>query len=459
MPTERGKCVDFYLRHGSRRAFPAMAAIFAVLTLAVSAGDAYAGGSQWWEGIVGHGGQLDRRRSNRPQKKQKIKIDDLRPGSVPWRSEESIDAILRAIHRYEKIANAGGWKQITSRRMIRPGDDDPRVPIVRDRLRATGDLPAVKSSFYYQSLAFDAKMVDAVAAFQKRHGLRPTRRIDRATIAAMNVTARERLTQLNNNLRRLRDLMAERIEERYILVNVAAYQLEAVERYTVERRHRVIVGKPGRDTPTIRATIKGLNFLPYWRVPQSVARKDLIPRLIKEPEYLKNEHIRAVLGSYDGESIAVDAIDWTQVDPTKIFFRQDPGPWNALGLVRIDMPNEHTVYMHDTPMKQLFSQARRAFSAGCVRVEGVVDLVDWIARYELGWEQPGRAKDVMDSGQKLDLELTRPIPVYFTYITAWGEPDGTVQFRNDIYDRDGSRVFAGETNPDEPPPPRQALAP
>jgi len=153
------------------------------------------------------------------------------------------------------------------------------------------------------------------------------------------------------------------------------------------------------------------------------------------------------------------SVNWGSQEALKLKFRQDPGPQNALGLVRIDMPNQHAVYMHDTPMKQLFGQRSRAFSAGCVRVENVFDLVDWIASYEPGWE-PGRAQSIVETGQAFDVTLTRPIPVHFVYITAWAERDGEVEFRPDIYGRDGAADMIAEMDrdPNEPPPPA-TLAP
>ena len=166
----------------------------------------------------------------------------------------------------------------------------------------------------------------------------------------------------------------------------------------VELRHRVIVGKPERETPSVRAPIRALNFFPYWRVPDSVAKLDLIPRLQKEPDYLQKEQIRVLTGSFNGPAIDSSSIDWRQADVNKIKFRQDPGPQNALGLVRLDMPNEHGVYMHDTPMKPLFGQRGRAFSAGCVRVQDVFTLAEWVAKYEAGWDQPGRAQEIIDGG-------------------------------------------------------------
>jgi murein L,D-transpeptidase YcbB/YkuD len=197
-------------------------------------------------------------------------------------------------------------------------------------------------------------------------------------------------------------------------------------------------------------------------VPESVATLDLIPRLSKEPEYLQNEKIRVLTGSYNGPEVDPANIDWRAVDPKQIRFRQDPGPWNALGLVRIDMPNSEGVYMHDTPMKRLFSQRWRAFSAGCVRVEDVFTLAEWLAKYETGWGHPGRARDMIATGQAVDINLTRPVPVYFTYITAWAELDGRIMFRPDIYGRDGVQDLLAslDRDPDEDAPPRRfTLAP
>lgn len=457
MTNEHSRKVFFETRRNILRRSVGLAAATGVLSFSRSA---CAQSDQWWESIIGRSSGMGQS-SGAPQQSQrkKYELGDLRKGPTPWLSDVTLAATRDAIDRYRKIVNAGGWPEVPGPRSIRPGDYDERVPLLRQRLQASGDLPS--GGGYYDSYEFDGYTERAVAAFQSRHGLRITRRVDRATFAAMNVRADMRLQQLELNLRRIQQLLNERVENRYILVNAPAFQLEAVEKFEVQRRHRVIAGRPQRQTPEIRATIKALNFFPYWHVPISVARFDLVPRMLKDPGYLEREHIRAYRGSYNGEEIPLSSIDWHNVDHDQIRFRQDPGEWNALGLVRIDMPNRETVYMHDTPMKKLFDQASRAYSAGCVRVQSVFELADWIAKYELGWEEPGRAEAVIAAGQPLDLELTRPVPVIFAYITAWGEPDGTAEFRRDIYDRDGSRAFAGDVDEDEtgPPPGINALSP
>lgn len=383
--------------------------------------------------------------------------EDLRPDAIAWRSDEMLKLIDDAIASYTQIAQQGGWPAVPGTRMMRLGDDDERVIALRRHLQITHDLTSKSEGLFGASNAFDETLEEAVKVFQRRHGLRPSGRVDRPTLEALNVPVEIRIEQLKLNARRIRELLQGRIEERYILVNVPAYQLEAVEKFDVVQRHRVIVGKPDRQTPSVKASVKALNFFPHWHVPESVAKLDLIPRLVKEPQYLAEQHIRA-LASYTGPELNADQIDWHSADPEKIRFVQDPGLRNALGLVRIDMTNEYGVYMHDTPLKQLFAQQSRAFSAGCVRVSEVFDLVKWIASGEAGWQDPNRVMDTINAGQAVDLKLNRPVPVYFTYITAWAEPTGRVVFMPDIYNRDG--VNAGrERDPSDPAPVQTGLAP
>lgn len=376
-------------------------------------------------------------------------INDLRQDPMPWRSDEMLQTMERAVERYRQIAEGGGWQRVPAGRMLRVGDDDDRVVAVKRRLGQAGMLRG--QAGYFSSSGFDERLEESVRSFQEQFGLRVTGRVDQPTLAQLNVPAQLRLEQLRLNQRRIRDLLHGRIEDRYILVNVPAYQLEAVEAFEVRRRHRVIVGKPDRQTPSVKATIRALNFFPFWRVPDSVANLDLIPRLRKEPEYLEKERIRAFTPG--GQEINLANVNWNTADYRTVKFRQDPGPQNALGLVRIDMPNEHIVYLHDTPMKPLFGQRVRPFSAGCVRVQNVFELVEWLAKSEPGWDQPGRAQDIIAGGTPVDVTLTRPVPVYFTYVTAWAEGDGVAVFRPDVYGRDGMNEVAGLHDPDAPPVP------
>ncbi|MEZ5849163.1 MAG: L,D-transpeptidase family protein [Hyphomicrobiaceae bacterium] len=443
----------------SRAPYLAIAAVVAGLAQGPSAGIAAAQGFDWLKGIPGFGTATSER--HRPAKAEtgaQAPQDDLRPDKTPMRSEQMLVSLSRAIDAYSQIAARGGWQPLKSTRLIRPGDDDERVAVARRRLQITGEFRGSTGGF--SSYNFDGDLESAVRLFQKRHGLRVSGRLDGPTIQAMNVPVQARIAQLQQNYRRIERLIGQRTEDRYILVNVPAFQLEAVANDVVEQRHRVIAGKPERQTPEVRAEIRALNFFPFWKVPESVAKLDLIPRLRREPDYLDKEKIRVLDGSFVGPEVDRTAIDWNAADTTRIRFRQDPGPQNALGLVRLDMPNEHGVYMHDTPLKPLFGQRSRAFSAGCVRVQDVFDLAAWIAREQQDMNRQ-KVEEILQGGQAVDIVLQRPVPVYFTYITAWVEKNGSVEFRPDIYGRDGVNELASdrERDPDAPVIPTQGVAP
>jgi L,D-transpeptidase YcbB len=412
--------------------------------------------ANWWDELTtGAPDYGTRREADRPERKVEV-IEDLRPDSTPWCSDEMRNAYGGSIERYEQLVASGGWPLIPTGRMMRPGDEDPRVPILRKRLRISGDLAA--KGQYYDSQTYDAELEAGVKRFQERHGIRPSGRIEQSMYPVLNVPAAERLDQLKLNFDRLRAMASCGSEERYVFVNAPAFQLEAVEQHQVQLRHRVIVGRPERQTPDVRATIKALNFFPFWRVPDSVAVLDLVPRLQKEPQYLEEQGIR-VFNGVNGPEVERQGIDWFSPVVATYKFKQDPGDKNALGLVRLDMSNEFGVYMHDTPMKKLFEQRARPFSAGCVRVQDVFQLAEWIARNEAGWQQPGQVRAVLDSGQALDLNLTRPVPVYFAYLTAWAEPStGVVQFRQDIYGRDGAAARGALAGDETEKPPASAAA-
>jgi murein L,D-transpeptidase YcbB/YkuD len=265
-------------RHfGNRWLWTTLAAGVALLAVAPGA----RAQDRWWETFPGFGQPDQRyRTANEETRRKPEPLNDLRSDATPLRSDVMIEALEAAIARYQSIVAGGGWPTIPGNRMIRAEDDDERLPYVRKRLMISGELKRRSSNDGF-GFGYNDDVDLAIRRFQDNNGLRVTGRVDKQTLQALNVSAQARLQQLRINLQRLRDLMTARIEDRYVLVNAAAFQLEAVERYQVELRHRVIVGKPERQTPTVRATIKALNFFPYWRVPESVASLDLIPRLQK----------------------------------------------------------------------------------------------------------------------------------------------------------------------------------
>ena len=374
-------------------------------------------------------------------------------------SDETRTALEAAITRYQEIVANGGWRTINpSGKTLKSGDEDEngRIEAIARRLLVTGDLPARPNRTVPYQLT--PELEAAVQTFQSRHGMKPTGFVDRSTIQMMNISADTRLAQLRISLVRTRELAAQIAgAERYVLVNIPAFALEAVERQSVAQRHRVIAGRAERQTPGVKALIKNINFFPFWHVPESVAHLDLIPKVKKEPDYLTKEKIR-VLKTYKGEEVPVETIDWNAPQVLGYKFQQDPGPQNALGLVRIDMPNEHTVYMHDTPMKQLFGQRGRAYSAGCVRIDGVFDLVAWVLKDVPSMDR-AQIDVILRDGQPVDIPLPRPVPVHFVYQTAWASQDGRVDFRPDLYGRDGIKDIRDGYGNEVTPLQVQALAP
>jgi murein L,D-transpeptidase YcbB/YkuD len=349
--------------------------------------------------------------------------------NVPFVSEAAIMGLQQAIQRYQQIVAAGGWPPIPDRVTLRQGDTSAEIAAIRQRLVLEGDLPPSSG----RNPKFDQEFLEGLARFQIRHGLRVTGFVDSRTLRALNVSAAERLRQLQTNLSRVQKLMSISKAPRYVLVNVPAYTAQAIEHNQVALDSSVVVGKPQRATPAVAAKIVEVNFYPTWSVPDIVARNDLIPTIRKDPNYFYEQRFN-VMRDWGASPLDPAEVDWASPQVVSYKFRQDPGPQNALGLVRINMPNKHAVYMHDTPLKALFSQSARAFSSGCVRVERVFDLVAWLLG-DQGWTL-AKVEDQIASGKKIDVKLKKPVPVHFVYLSAFAAGNGLAQFRPDIYGQD-----------------------
>ena len=202
----------------------------------------------------------------------------------------------------------------------------------------------------------------------------------------------------------------------------------------VVSRHAAVAGKPDRPSPDINSKIIQINFNPYWTVPASIVRKDLIPKMQDQPEYLTDNHIRIFDATH--RELQPSQINWYSNDATSYTFKQDPGSFNSLGSIRINFPSQYGVYMHDTPLKNLFGDDFRFHSSGCMRVQNVRLLVAWLLQETRGWTLEDIDR-VIKSGDRKDAQLTKPVPLHWVYITAWSGGDGVVQFREDIYGKDG----------------------
>ncbi|MDR7032136.1 L,D-transpeptidase family protein [Mesorhizobium sp. BE184] len=349
--------------------------------------------------------------------------------TLPIFSPQTTSFTEQAIGLYQGIVSQGGWSPVPATKKLKLGVVDPDVVPLRKRLMVSGDLPQNAGL----SDAFDSYVDSAVKRFQLRHGLPSDGVLGQYSYAAMNVSAQVRLGQLETNLVRLRS-MGGFLGDRYVLVNIAAQQVEAVENGRVVLRHAAIVGKIDRQTPIVNSKINEIIVNPYWNAPVSIVRKDIIPLMRKNPNYLKDSHIRLL--APDGSEVDPVTIDWSTEEAAKYRFRQDPGANNAMASVKINFPSPDGVYMHDTPQQSLFGKLMRFDSSGCVRVQNVRDLVTWILRDTPGWDRQ-HFEAAIKTGESTPVQVTNPVPVYFTYISAWSTGAGVVQFRDDIYGRDG----------------------
>jgi L,D-transpeptidase YcbB len=354
----------------------------------------------------------------------------------PTLSTRNIEVTKAAISRYQAIVANGGWPAVPAYAM-RPGSTGQPVEILHRRLEISGDLLGQSIPNQY-----DGALTEAVRRFQTRHALPPTGGIDRATIDVMNVPASVRLLQLQANLKRLQTL-APAAANRYVMVNIPAAQVEAVESGQVAQRHAAVVGKLERQTPELSSKIIEINFNPYWYVPRSIVYKDLVPKARefaqRGQDMLAAYHMEAFDAS--GAQLNSRSINWFGDAVYGYNYRQQPWDQNSLGFVKINFPNKDSVYMHDTPLKALFGRNVRFESSGCVRVSKIETLVTWILRDAPGWSLE-RVLAMKQTSEQADVRLPKPIPVYFVYISAWATPDGVVNFRPDIYNHDGAAETA-----------------
>ncbi|WP_054311166.1 L,D-transpeptidase family protein [Mesorhizobium sp. 1M-11] len=349
--------------------------------------------------------------------------------TLPIFSPQTVTYTEQAIAQYREIVAQGGWPEVPATKKLKLGVSDADVVPLRKRLMVSGDL----SQSAGLSESFDSYVDAALKRFQTRHGLPADGVTGKYTFAAMNISAQVRLGQLETNLVRLR-AMGGFLGNRYVMVNIPAAQIEAVEGDRVVLRHTAIVGKIDRQTPIVNSKINEIIVNPYWNAPVSIVRKDIIPLMRKNPDYLKDSHIRLL--APDGTEVDPTTVDWSTEDAVKYRFRQDPGTGNAMASVKINFPSPDGVYMHDTPQQSLFGKLMRFDSSGCVRVQNVRDLVTWILRDTPGWSRQ-HFEETIKTGNSTPVAVTNPVPVYFTYVSAWSTGTGVVQFRDDIYRRDG----------------------
>ncbi|MFW2438921.1 MAG: L,D-transpeptidase family protein [Arenicellales bacterium] len=344
--------------------------------------------------------------------------------------------LQKKLSEYRTIAASGGWPSIAAGETLKPGMDDLRIKAVRQRLVATGEL----STENMDSALFDAELEEAVKRFQKRHNLKPDGAIGKQTLAAMNVTVAARVEQIAVNMERYR-WMKQDMNGRMVAVNIAGFVAVAGVPGKFDLSMPVVVGKLRHETPVFSDTIKYVVFNPYWTLTPNIARNETLPKLKKDPLYLQKHDMR-VFDGWGADSKELDAtkIDWSNVsskDMNKYRIRQDPGPKNSLGTLKLVFPNKYDVYLHDTPSHALFKREKRAFSHGCIRMDRPVEMASWVlGGDEKGWGTE-RINEIIKNRERQVVVLEQPVPVHILYRTAFVDKESnTLHFYEDIYGRD-----------------------
>ncbi len=353
-------------------------------------------------------------------------LDDLLPPHDGYRK------MVAALAHYQKIAALGGWPTIPIGPTLRAGQSDQRVPVLRERLAISGDLV----SEIPPDEQYDRETRGAVKRFQLRHGLVPDGVVGPKTLAALNVSASQRVRQIELNMERWR-WQPKSFGRRHLIVNIADFSMKVVEDNVTVMSMPVIVGTLYRKTPVFSARMSYLEFAPYWTVPPTILREDKLPKIKRNPAYLVENHYR-VLRSNNGQLVPVDpmTINWKRVSARNFpgILRMEPGPWNPLGLVKFMFPNNYNVYLHDTNERYLFNRNVLSFSSGCIRVQRPDDLAEYLL-IDHGQLNCDDLLDLFESDKPRKVTINS-LPVHIQYWTAWVDAAGEMQFRDDVYYRD-----------------------
>lgn len=348
--------------------------------------------------------------------------------------------LKRELARYRAAADDERWATIASGASLKPGMTDVRVPTLRARLLASGDASgaagdgATRDPTMSDATLFDPGLEAGVRTFQERMGLDVDGVVGPRVVAALNVSPAERVRQLRINLDRARVVLRD-LPERFVVVNIAGFKVYVVRGDKIVWEARAQVGKPYRRTPIFRSAINYVVLNPTWTVPPGIIANDILPAARSDPESITRKGLKVI--DANGREHAPDTIDWSRFKSGHIPYtlRQDPGPSNALGRTKLMFPNQYLVYLHDTPSQALFDRADRAFSSGCVRVERALELTELLLDDAERWSTSA-IQTVIAQGSTRNVTLTKPVPVLLTYWTAWVDPKGRVNFRQDLYGQD-----------------------
>jgi L,D-transpeptidase YcbB len=360
-------------------------------------------------------------------------LDRVVPPHEPYRRLQG------ELARYRRLADQGGWKPVPEGEVLEAGDSAPaaRLLALAQRLTVEGDLDASAAESLRSELSngqtgtYGEALSEGVERFQERNGIVVDGVLGPDTLATLNVTAEQRVRQIIYNLERWRWLPAD-FGERNIQVNIASQRLEAYEGGEVVLEMAVVVGRDDWETPVFTDRMEHVVINPYWNVPVSIVKADILPKARNNPSYIRQQNFEVLNAS--GKAVDPSSVNWASVSPGAYRIRQKPGPGNALGTIKFIFPNDHNVYLHDTPSEAAFDQDKRALSHGCVRVERPLDVAGFVFANQKGWDK-AKVQQVMDSRKHTVVQLDERLPVYLLYWTAFVD-DGRIRFRQDIYGHD-----------------------
>jgi L,D-transpeptidase YcbB len=345
----------------------------------------------------------------------------------------SYEQLLEALERYEKMAKNGGWPEIQAfAGVLGKGDSSETVGMLKERLAFTGDF--TEEATEAEKDVYDEHLYEAVMIFQRRHGLTIDGIVGSETLAKMNIPVEKKIEDIKFSLESWKQLPSD-LGEKYVFVNIPEYKLQAYENRELVLDMRVVVGEvyDGRATPIFNDEITYLEFSPYWNVPQGILRREILPEAEKDISYLDRGNFE-IVDRFDPKAqvYANTQENLSRVDDKELYIRQKPGPNNSMGMVKFMFPNEHLVYLHDTPHDQLFHEDQRTFSNGCIRVEKPEELAAFLLK-EMGWGLE-QVRAEMQNQEQRQVYLEETVPIYIIYWTAFVDEDGLVNFREDVYE-------------------------
>ncbi len=338
----------------------------------------------------------------------------IRSASInEWKPmNRNFNLLEKAVFNYKNIIEKGGWQEIsTIKNKLKKGQQDSAIYQVKLRLQASGDYPLSDTSFL-----FNEELGITLENIRVNFGLPAGNYIDAELIKVLNVPAKERLEQLLINLERMRWMPA--LPDDYLITNIPDYTFTAVENGKPVMQMRVVVGKAANQTVIFSDMLQYVVFSPYWNIPRSIVRNEIVPAMNKSSSYISRKNME-ITGYSNGLPVV----------------RQKPGGSNSLGRVKFIFPNRFNIYFHDTPAKSLFERDNRSFSHGCIRLQRPYDLAVYLLRNNETWDE-NSIKQAMNANEEKWVSLKTPVPVFITYLTAWVNEEGAVQFRDDIYGHD-----------------------